>query len=65
MSSSWAPARPVRLGVYADHRMAMSLALLGLRASGVVVQDPDCVAKTFPAYWDMLRGLGVELTEAA
>ncbi len=58
------PRAPVRLHTYADHRMAMSLALLGLRLDHVVIDDPGCVAKTFPSYWDMLRGLGVELTQA-
>ena len=55
------PAGPVRLQTYADHRMAMSLALLGLRLDGVEIQDPACVSKTFPGYWDMLAGLGVAL----
>ena len=59
------PASPTRLRTYADHRMAMSLALLGLRLDGVVIDDPQCVAKTFPGYWDMLKALGVELTPAA
>ena len=58
------PAAPVRLQTYGDHRMAMSLSLLGLRLPGVVIEDPGCVAKTFPAYWDMLRGVGVSLEPA-
>jgi 3-phosphoshikimate 1-carboxyvinyltransferase len=36
---------------YNDHRMAMSLALVGLKVPGVVVRDPGCVAKTYPGYW--------------
>jgi 3-phosphoshikimate 1-carboxyvinyltransferase len=56
-----APSAPVRLATYADHRMAMSLALLGLRLDNIVIDDPGCVAKTFPGYWDALRALGVEL----
>ena len=59
-----APSAPVRLRTYADHRMAMSLSLLGLRLPYLEVEDPACVAKTFPSYWDMLRGLGVSLEEA-
>ncbi len=55
------PDELTRLRTYSDHRMAMSLALLGLRLDNVVIEDPDCVAKTFPGYWDMLRRLGVEL----
>jgi 3-phosphoshikimate 1-carboxyvinyltransferase len=56
------PASPVRLNTYEDHRMAMSFALLGLRLEGIVIDDPGCVAKTYPAYWDALASLGVEMT---
>lgn len=42
---------------YDDHRMAMSLALLGLRVDGVRVTEPRCVAKTFPRFWDVLASL--------
>lgn len=44
---------------YADHRIAMSFALAALNVPGVKIEDPDCVSKTFPTYWDMLRALGV------
>jgi 3-phosphoshikimate 1-carboxyvinyltransferase len=53
---------PVRLNTYEDHRMAMSFALLGLKLEGIVIDDPGCVAKTYPAYWDALASLGVEMT---
>jgi 3-phosphoshikimate 1-carboxyvinyltransferase len=49
--------RPARVETYGDHRMAMSFALLGLRAPGIEITDPQCVAKTFPRYWDALRAL--------
>jgi 3-phosphoshikimate 1-carboxyvinyltransferase len=55
------PPAPVRLKTYEDHRMAMSLSLLGLRLEGVVIDDPGCVAKTYPGYWDALASLGVGL----
>jgi len=48
---------PARVATYDDHRMAMSFALLGLRAPGIEIEDPDCVAKTFPGYWQALDGL--------
>ena len=35
----------------------MSLALAGLRTPGVCIQDPGCVAKTFPDYWQRLGEL--------
>ena len=43
-----------------DHRIAMSFALAGLRFPDIAIGNPDCVAKTFPGYWDALRALGVE-----
>jgi 3-phosphoshikimate 1-carboxyvinyltransferase len=42
---------PVTFHTYKDHRMAMALALIGLRRSGVFIADPGCVAKTYPGYW--------------
>ena len=39
----------------------MSFALAGLKTSGITILDPGCVAKTFPTYWEVLKGLGVEL----
>jgi 3-phosphoshikimate 1-carboxyvinyltransferase len=49
--------RPARIATYDDHRMAMSFALVGLRVPGVEIDDPGCVAKTFPCFWDALDGL--------
>ena len=45
------------LQTYDDHRMAMSLSLVGLRVPGIAIQDPGCVGKTFPGYWTSLGGL--------
>jgi len=47
------------IDTYDDHRMAMSLALAGLKLPGVVIRDRECTAKTYPGYWadlDSLRG---------
>ena len=49
--------RPTRFRTYDDHRMAMSLALLGLRARGIEIEDPGCVAKTYPGFFDDLARL--------
>jgi 3-phosphoshikimate 1-carboxyvinyltransferase len=46
---------PAEIETYDDHRMAMSLALVGLRAAGVVVKNPQCTAKTYPGYWEDLQ----------
>ena len=52
---------PTRIETYADHRIAMSFALAGLKIGGITILDPGCVAKTWPDYWDVLRGLGVAI----
>lgn len=41
----------VEFETYDDHRMAMALALAGLRRGGVVIRDPGCVGKTYPGFW--------------
>ena len=48
---------PGVVATYDDHRMAMSFALLGLVHPGVEIDDPRCVEKTFPRYFDVLDGL--------
>ncbi len=53
------PSEPVgaRVATHDDHRLAMSLALIGLRVDGVEIGDPDVVSKSWPGYWQMLDGL--------
>lgn len=43
------------IDTYHDHRMAMSMALVGLRVKGVVINDPGCTAKTYPNFFEDLR----------
>ncbi|MGO8673870.1 MAG: 3-phosphoshikimate 1-carboxyvinyltransferase [Capsulimonadaceae bacterium] len=47
--SNFLPTGPI--DTYEDHRMAMSFAIAGLRTRGVVIENPGCVAKTFPDFW--------------
>jgi len=42
---------PAEIQTYDDHRIAMAFALAGLRAEGVTILDPGCVAKTYPDFW--------------
>ncbi len=42
---------------YHDHRMAMSLALVGLRVPNVTILNPACTAKTYPRFFDDLAQL--------
>lgn len=50
---------PAEIDTFADHRIAMSFALAGLKIGGVTILDPACVAKTYPDYWRALGSLGV------
>ncbi len=49
--------QPTVVQTYRDHRMAMAFSLLGLRSEGIAIADPGCVAKTFPAYFDVLESM--------
>jgi 3-phosphoshikimate 1-carboxyvinyltransferase len=51
--------RPATIETYDDHRMAMSLALVGLRQPGVLITNPGCTSKTYPAFFDDLARLAV------
>jgi 3-phosphoshikimate 1-carboxyvinyltransferase len=48
------PIQPAEIQTYDDHRMAMSFAVAALRAPGIRLLDPGCVAKTFPRFFDVL-----------
>ena len=54
---------------YDDHRMAMCFAVLGLKVPGIKLQNPSCVKKTFPNFFQKLatpppKGLGVTILDA-
>ena len=44
--------RAATIKTYDDHRMAMSFALAGLAVEGVIIDEPECVAKTFPDFFN-------------
>lgn len=56
-------AGPARLATHDDHRLAMAFAALAARVPGVVIEDYQCVGKTYPAFWTDLRSLGVRWRE--
>ena len=51
-----APGSPTRaplvLDPRGDHRMAFAFALLGLVRPSLALSDPDCVAKSWPEFWE-------------
>jgi 3-phosphoshikimate 1-carboxyvinyltransferase len=55
------PRKTVVLDSYGDHRMAMAFGVLGAAIGGVTISGAESVAKTLPAFWDMLRRVGVRM----
>ncbi|MEW6253623.1 MAG: 3-phosphoshikimate 1-carboxyvinyltransferase [Planctomycetota bacterium] len=52
---------PAAIATYDDHRMAMSFAVAGLAAEGIVIRDAGCVRKSYPGFFEALE----ELTRGA
>jgi 3-phosphoshikimate 1-carboxyvinyltransferase len=48
---------PATIDTYDDHRMAMCLALASLGGVGVRINDPACVRKTYPGFFDALAAV--------
>ncbi len=62
------PLHGADIQTYADHRVAMSFAILGLKVPGLKIHNPACVRKTFPNFFQKLaapppQGLGAELRD--
>jgi 3-phosphoshikimate 1-carboxyvinyltransferase len=49
--------RGIRIDTYDDHRMAMCFSLVALAGVPVTINDPDCVAKTFPDYFQVFGSI--------
>ncbi len=49
--------RPASIDTYDDHRMAMSFSLAALGGVALRINDPQCVAKTFPDYFQVFAGI--------
>lgn len=52
---------PVTLDSYGDHRIAMAFGVLGAALGGFTITGAECVAKTFPAFWDTMKKVGVKV----
>ncbi|BAU23984.1 3-phosphoshikimate 1-carboxyvinyltransferase [Caldimicrobium thiodismutans] len=51
---------PARIETYDDHRIAMAFAILALKAGPLEIENPDCVAKSFPNFWELFEQLYAE-----
>jgi len=47
----------VSIHTYDDHRIAMCFSLVAAAGVSVIIEDPDCTAKTFPNYFDAFATL--------
>jgi 3-phosphoshikimate 1-carboxyvinyltransferase len=56
-SISELPRNPVTVDPHGDHRIAMSMALVGLRRPALRIANPQVVAKSYPRFWDDLATL--------
>ena len=61
------PAKPQsgRIDPRGDHRMAMAAAMLGAAGAPVEIVNAECVAKSYPAFFDDLEALGVAIQVVA
>ena len=48
---------PAVIHTYNDHRMAMAFSLIGLRVPGISIDNPGCISKTFPNFFDVQETL--------
>lgn len=46
---------PAQVKTYDDHRVAMAFSLLGLITEGISVEEPECVSKSFPGFWEEMQ----------
>jgi len=46
---------------YDDHRIAMAFSILGSIAGEATINDAECVSKTFPQFWEVLKSIGGEV----
>ena len=51
--------QPAAIDTYGDHRMAMCFSLVALGGAAVTINDPRCVDKTFPTFFDVFESMAV------
>jgi len=56
--------KPAVVQAYDDHRVAMAFSLLGLRYDGIDLDNTECVAKSFPQFWNEIGSYCSEIKSA-
>jgi 3-phosphoshikimate 1-carboxyvinyltransferase len=52
---------PVLIDSHGDHRIAMAFGVFGAAEGNIVIDGAECVAKTYPGFWETFKGVGGEL----
>ena len=52
----------IKIATYNDHRMAMAFAPLALKVP-IIIDNAEVVSKSYPDFWEDLKGLGFEISE--
>lgn len=60
-----APDNDPVIETYDDHRMALAFAPLALKFGKIKINNPYVVTKSYPRFWDDLRGAGFTIEEQA
>lgn len=57
------PGNPKNVSVdsHGDHRIAMSLAIMGIAGNGITIENAEVVSKNFPEFFDLLNNIGVTI----
>ena len=57
------PQRTPCIATYHDHRMAMAFAPAAIRFSGLQIEDPEVVSKSYPNYWNEIENVGIMIND--
>jgi 3-phosphoshikimate 1-carboxyvinyltransferase len=54
---------PPVISSFGDHRIAMAFSIFGAAEGGVTIEGAECVAKTYPEFWQSFKAVGGEMME--
>ena len=57
--------KPATIDTFNDHRMAMSFAVAGAKLTGMKINNPEVVKKTFPEFWNNLPDIGIAVSHVS
>jgi 3-phosphoshikimate 1-carboxyvinyltransferase len=55
--------KPCRIDTHGDHRIAMAAAILGCAGAPIEIENAECVAKSYPAFFDDIASIGADTSE--